>query len=376
MTQKSTWAEISRGAVEHNLDAIRKQISKNTLVCAVVKADAYGHGLKGFVKMLAENNMVDMSAVGKISELRTLMDEKITGGMKVILLGTATAEEITEGLANGSLAEERCIFSVYSRAQAEKLNEAAVLKNVRVRVHIRIDVWDSGMGIGPDEFSRFEDELFSLSNVEVCGIYSHLYTSYSDNDEVTKDELERFSKTVTEMSAKHRRGVTVHVLNSALIFKFPEYAFDMVRAGTAMYGLPCKEEGKLIPAMKVCAKIFDVRYVPRAVPLSYSNVTDIDRKRRKIARIMYGYWDSPLLLTQEKVVINVNGKLYRPADEICMDNLCIDVTGDEDVKVGDVAVLMGEEGVSIYDILDRNGIQYVHSEWMCMTAGRLEKIYL
>ncbi len=165
------------------------------------------------------------------------------------------------------------------------------------------------------------------------------------------------------------------MLNSSLIFKFPEYAFDMVRAGTAMYGLPCGDGGRLKPVMKVCASIFDVRDVPCSVPLSYHSSNECVINRR-IARIMFGYWDSPLLLTQNSVFININGKLFKPADEVCMDNLCIDVTGEENVHVGDVAVLMGAEGVEIYDILERNNIHYVHSEWMCMTATRLEKVYV
>ena len=91
---------------------------------------------------------------------------------------------------------------------------------------------------------------------------------------------------------------------------------------------------------------------------------------------MFGYWDCPLLMTQENVSIRIRGKLFKPADEVCMDNLCVDITGADDIEVGDIAVLMGESGVTIGEILERNRIDYVHSEWMCMTAGRLEKVYI
>ena len=97
---------------------------------------------------------------------------------------------------------------------------------------------------------------------------------------------------------------------------------------------------------------------------------------RRIARIMLGYWDSPLLLTQKEIRILIRGRLFHPADDICMDNLAVDVTGADDIQIGDEAVLLGDEGVTVDEILERNGIFYAHSEWLSMTAGRLEKVYL
>ena len=111
-----------------------------------------------------------------------------------------------------------------------------------------------------------------------------------------------------------------------------------------------------------------------SAPLSYKS--PIAAGRRKIARIMLGYWDCPLLLTQKDIRILIRDRLFCLADDPCMDNLCIDVTGSDDISVGDVAVILGEPGVFVEEILERNEIDYVHSEWMSMTAGRLEKVYL
>ena len=375
MINRSTWAEVSSAAVRNNIGAARERLKPGTKICGVVKADAYGHGLKGFVKMITRNGLVDFVAVGKISELRKLMEIVIPREIHIILLGNATAEEIEEDIKNKLLDPNRVIFSVYNYEQLLKFNQAAINCGTILKVHLRLDVWDSGMGFGPDELLSRQDEMFSLFNIRIMGLYSHLYTSYSDNLEMIKDELERFKAVVDHIDPGYRKDLTVHILNSALVFKLPEYAFDMVRLGTAMYGLPCGDDGKLIPAMKICATVFDVREIPCTLPLSYNTDKECLTNRR-IARIMFGYWDSPLLLTQKDVNISIRGKLFKPADEVCMDNLCLDVTGDDTVKVGDVAVIMGEEGVSIDDILERNHINYVHSEWMCMTATRLEKVYI
>lgn len=375
MIHRSTWAEVSRESVKRNISIATEGLAPGTKVCGVVKADAYGHGLKGFVKMLTKDRMVDCVAVGKISELRKLMEIVIPREINILLLGNATADEIESDISNKLIDPNRAIFSVYSYEQLKRINQAAINCGIILKVHIRMDVWNSGMGFGPEEFLTRQDELFSLFNLRIMGLYTHLYTSYSENDVLIRDELDKFKAVVDRIEPEYRKLLTVHVLNSSLVFKFSEYAFDMVRLGTAMYGLPCGDGGKLIPAMKVCAIVFDVRDIPCSVPLSYHSEKECVINRR-IARIMFGYWDSPLLLTQQNVLININGKLFKPADEVCMDNLCIDVTGDDTVKVGDTAVLMGAEGVEIQDILDRNHINYVHSEWMCMTATRLEKVYV
>ena len=340
---KAAWAEISVDGLEHNLRIIRSGLRPGTAVCAVLKADAYGHGAAGIRKKLAKKGLAEMVAVGKMSELISLTRETGDDGMRVLLLGASEA--------------------------AELLNALGRKNGIRIHAHIRMDVWNSGMGLGFWEYIENEKELFSAKHVNVCGLYSHLYSSYSEDREETLWELKRFDAFV-----KRIHPDTVHILNSALVFCFPEYAYDMVRVGTALYGLPCGGGGGLRPVLKICAEVFDVREVDMAAPLSYKS--PIAAGRRKIARIMLGYWDCPLLLTQKDIRILIRDRLFCLADDPCMDNLCIDVTGSDDISVGDVAVILGEPGVSVEEILERNEIEYVHSEWMSMTAGRLEKVYL
>ncbi len=372
---KEAWAEVSIGDIEYNLGLVRKRLKKKTKVCGILKADAYGHGMLGIRKILAGRQLVDMIAVGKMSELTLLSSDKKGGDLSVLLLGMANAFEVEHCLKKKSVNPEKVIFSLYNLGQLEEFEKLGEKLDVQIKVHIRMDGWNSGMGFGYDEYLENEDKLFNAEHIDICGLYSHLYTSYSENRDNVKEELERFDVFVNKIKKKYRKRLTVHVLNSALVFSFPEYAYDMVRVGTAMYGLPCGASEELRPVLRICARVFEVCGVDDSVPLSYD-----DKKKktgnRKIARIMLGYWDNPLLLTQKKIKISINGHLYNPADDICMDNLCIDVTGKDDVAVGDVAVLLGDDGVTVGEILTRNKIQYVHSEWLCMTAGRLEKIYI
>ena len=372
---KSAWAEIRTGNLRNNLAVIRSQLPSDTAVCAVLKADAYGHGMKRLRNWLAENRLADLVAAGKMSELVTLTAASLPDGPKTLLLGPTETDELEACLVTGKLRPEETVFSVYNLRQFRELETLAEKRSLRFSVHIRVDGWDSGMGLGYDEFLRHEDELMSLDSLDVCGLYSHLYTSYSGDLEGIRSELGRFDALIRQIRPEHRARLTVHILNSSLIFLFPQYHYDMVRSGTAMYGLPSYDGGRLRPILRVCARVFDVREVGDDAPLCYESHGEKPHDgSRRIARIMLGYWDSPFLLTQKEIRILIRGRLFRPADDICMDNMAVDVTGADDIAVGDEAVLLGDGGVSLAETLDRTGISIARSEWLCMTAGRLEKV--
>ena len=374
---KSAWAEIRTEDLKNNIAVIRGQLPAHTAVCAVLKADAYGHGMTGLRNWLAEKHLVDLIAVGKMSELVKLTAASSSDGPKTLLLGPTETDELEACLAAGKVKPDRTVFSVTGMRQFGELEALAEKRSQRLSVHIRTDGWDSGMGLSYEEFLRNEDALFSSRHLNVCGLYSHLYTSYSGDVEGIARELERFDAFQRQICPEHREKLTVHILNSSLVFLFPQYAYDMVRVGTAMYGLPSYDGGRLRPILRVCAHVFDVREVSDDAPLCYeSHVEKPHEGSRKIARIMLGYWDSPLLLTQKEIRILIRGRLFLPADDICMDNLAVDVTGADDIAVGDEAVLLGDKGVSLEETLERNGISIARSEWLCMTAGRLEKIFV
>ncbi len=374
---KAAWAEVSVSVLRDNVATVRSQLRKGVKLCGIVKADAYGHSLKEFSRMLKYHRLVDMVAVGRIPEVEKILSIMPDEGVDMLVLGESEASEIAAACRKERFDTGRVIFSIYSMRQFAELNALGKKLGKRFRVHIRTDNWKTGMGLSYRECLENEELIHNADGVDVCGLYAHLYSSYSGNRETTRMELEEFDAFVKEMDPGLRQRLTIHVANSAIIFTFPEYAYDMVRFGAAMYGLTCYDEGKLKQAMKICAKIFDVKEIDGRAPLTYHNPDGGVPKKRKIARVMIGYWDCPLLLTQKNVSIGVKGKLYPLADDVCMDNLCIDVTdAEEDILCGDEAVILGEGGMSVNDVLAANSLEDIHSDWMCMTAGRLEKIYV
>ena len=372
---KTAWVEVSGDALAFNIGEVRSRLKEGTKICAVIKGNAYGHGLTGVKKLLTDRKLADMTAVGKGSELARLLRKSADDGRDILLLGMAEVKEVESILDRVGPQAYRAVFSLYNMRQFRELNALGKVRGEKIRVHIRVDIWDSGMGLGYREFQEAEDELFHSEGVEVCGLYGHLYSAYYENREETRKELQAFDDLVRSIKKEHRERILVHVMNSSLIFSFPEYSYDMARVGTAMYGLMCGDGGCLKPVMKICARVFDVREIDADTPLSYQHSSSHGGKR-KIARAMIGYCDCPMLVTQKEVRVRIHGKIFPLADEICMDNLCVDVTGCDEVAVGDTAVLLGEPGVMDEQIIDRNGMEYVHADWLTMTAERLEKEYL
>lgn len=384
--QHSSWAEIDASAIRHNIAIIRHQVGEHAKICAVLKGNAYGHDLIKMKRFLVTEGIADMLAVGKAEELLTLCNEADMGDTELLLLGEAEAGEIEAAIMERKLDLSRVIFSIFTIRQFRDFQEVADRLDVKIRVHIRVDGWDSGMGLSYNEFLEKENELFSSEHINICGLYGHLYSSYYDGQDKTRSDLEEFDAFVKKISAAHRKQLIIHIMNSALIFKFPSFAYDMVRTGAAIYGLPCGDGGRLTSAMKICARIFCIKEISNSVPLSYQPVMSLSGQiineaadipvKRRIARIMIGYGDCPYLLTQKDVRVVLKSKCYRLADVVCMDNLCVDITEDPSITHGDIAILLGTPGVTTQEIMERNGLFYVHSDWLCMTTERLKKIII
>ena len=372
---KEAYVEVSVKNIQYNLDTVRNVVGDKVKICAVLKADAYGHGMMGLRQSLAAHKLADMFAIGKMSELIMMSPLIKQDKIDTLILGAVPAKEIEEAIQNDLIDLQHSFFSVYSLKQFQDLRELAKRRSVVIFVHLRVDGWNSGMGIGYKEFLDNRELLLTSDNVKACGLYSHLYTSYSENRGGVADELKRFDSFLDGIEDKYKENLTIHILNSSIVYAYPEYSYSMVRLGTAMYGLPYDTPVALKPAMRICAEVFAVKEIDKGVHLFYEHDAEKNQKRR-IARIMLGYWDCPLLLTQNSVKIKIRDRVFDLADDICMDNLCIDVTGAEDISVGDLAVIMGDEGVTISEIMDRTGVTYSRSEMLCLTAHRLEKHYL
>lgn len=343
-----TWVEISRSAIEHNLKQIKHHVSP-TAVMAVVKSNAYGHGLVG-VAWIADHAGADWFGVDNVDEGLEL---RRTGIKKPILILGYTL--------NNRLAE--CVMhdlslTVYNletlRALSTCLSKGA-LKKKHTKIHIKIETGTSRQGIDGDVLKQFIHEAQKNPRIVIEGMSTH-YANIEDTSDhrFAEKQLERFEMVRRQLGEMGIQPRVSHTACSAATILFPETHFNLVRLGIALYGLwPSKEtlaiakqrkyQINLKPALTWKTRVAQVKQVSRGTPVSYGLTERMSRDSR-IAVLPVGYWDGfPRSLSSTGSVL-IHGRRCKVVGRICMNMCMVDVTDVPRVLVEDEAVLIGTQG--------------------------------
>lgn len=373
MKLRPTWAEINLKAAAHNMREIRRVTNPESKICAVVKANGYGHGAVEISRVALENG-ADYLAVAVLDEAIQLR----AAGIKVpiLILGYTPDElakdviqyEITQTILNVEMAQ------VFSRA-AGQLGQTA-------KIHIKIDTGMSRIGFLPGE-KTIEDirEIAGLPNLLVEGIFTHFADSDTTDKSFTHQQLKTFLEIVSELE---RVGVKIpihHAANSAAIIDLPESHLDMVRLGIALYGLyPSeevqKEKIKLIPVMSLKARVVQVKTVPPGSSVSYGR-TWYAQRETTVASLPLGYADGFTRLLSSKGELLIHGQRAGIIGRVCMDQCMADVTAIPGVKVGDEAVLFGLQAGAALPVEELAAkIGTINYEVVCMLSERVPRLYI
>lgn len=324
---------IDYNAIKKNVEFFRKRIGKSKL-CAVLKNDAYGHGLTHVARQIVE--LVDCFAVGSVDEA-----EKIQFLNKDVLILLPQNLRATERAINAGF-----ILTVDSM-ETFKIVESAMKNTGKIaRVHVKID---SGMSrLGATNFRVGQLFLFlRRAKASIEGIFSHFYgDSYEDCDK----QLECFNKYLLYYDVVYKRSVIRHIANTGAVLLSKKYHLDMVRVGLGLYGYGNVD---LLPAKKVYADVISVKMVGAGSVVGYGAKYKCD-KTTSVAVLNVGYANGlPRCLVGAK--ISINGKMCKILG-ICMAMTLVDVT-DVEVEVGDKALLLGDsvnisnDEVIIYELL-------------------------
>ncbi len=372
--EKRTWAEIDLDALAHNMREIRKITNPDAQIMAVVKADAYGHGVKECAKTLLENG-ADRFAVATLDEAKELRN--IFSDVPILILGSSMEEEAREIIKN------EIMPNVYTYEFAKALSDTALELGKKVKVHVKLDTGMSRIGFVVRDVDNDDliDEIVKISELpmlEIEGIFSHFAVSDEDRDDYTRLQFNRF---MGVCNALEKRGVKIpikHICNSAGIMMYPEYHLDMVRPGVIMYGM--------YPSNFVDKTRLDLKYV-MSLKSVITYVKDIEPGRgvsygveyiadgvARIATVPVGYADGYLRMLAGKAKIAVNGKLFPIAGRICMDQCMIDVTSVNNIKRGDEALIFGDGAVTVDDVAGWIGT--INYEVTCMISRRIPRVYL
>ncbi|WP_330386514.1 alanine racemase [Natronincola ferrireducens] len=369
---RPVWVEINLDHLKHNIQEVRRVVKKDALVCAVIKADGYGHGAATIAKTLLENG-ADRLAVATLSEAIEL--RKAGYDVPLMILGY-TAEGQGEDVLDYNI-----IQTLYSYEQAYYFSQLAVEKDKEMIIHIKVDSGMSRLGLQVDEASIEEiKKIFRLPNIKVEGIFTHFAVADEKDKTFTYNQFHQFMWLV---DALEKDGYTIpikHVSNSAAIIDLPEMNLDMVRAGIMLYGLyPSDEVNReavaLQQVMELKAKISHVKTLQEGRGVSYGLKYRI-QDERKIITLPIGYADGFTRMLTNKAEVIVKEKKIPIVGRICMDQCMADATG-LDVHRGDEVIIFSSNpnsGNSIDDVANKLGT--INYEIVCMVGKRVPRVYV
>ena len=368
MAERGVWAEIDLSALRHNISVIKEHIAGGARFCAVVKADAYGHGAIAVAREAVAMG-VDYLAVAVLSEAAAL---RWAGFTTPILVLGATQYEEADAVVDLGVTQ-----AVFSRAAAEAISEAARRRGVRAKVHLAVDTGMGRIGVRPEDAGEMAAVIAALPNIELEGMFSHFALADAVDKSFAKEQFARFRRAMEDVKA---RGVAVplcHIANSAAILEMPETHLDMVRAGIVLYGLcPSDEVGQdagLVPVMSIKARFTHVKMLRAGETVSYGCTYRASRDVR-VGTLPLGYADGYTRLYAGKAKVDFRGRLLPILGRICMDQCMVELTGANGVAVGDTVTIMGGDALTADALASWLGT--INYEVVCMFSPRVPRVYV
>lgn len=369
--------EINLGAIAHNLQELRHKVGQGIKVLAVVKSDAYGHGVQE-VGLLLERRGVEMLGVASAEEGADLRRKGI--GLPILVLGCIFPEEIEE-FFNYSLTPNLCEPSL-----ARKFSRQAIKLGQTMKVHIKVDTGMGGLGLPAQEASRFVQEVVELPGLAVEGLFTHFSSATENNSNYTHEQLNLFRGVVEELKSVGIHIPLKHAANSGAILKVPESympcppgadtVFNMVRPGLLLYGLtpPGAPESSmnLRPAMTFKTRVGYIKLLEPGKTVSYGRSYTASRRTR-IGVLPVGYDSGYNLRLSNKGYVVIRGKRFPVVGRVRMNLIHVDLGHEEEVEIGDVVALYGGEGPSVKEVAELiGGSPY---EVLCATGKANPRAY-
>lgn len=336
-TYRPTWAEIDLNALRRNLEAVRGAVACGVGVMAVVKADAYGHGLLQVSRVLCERG-VEYLGVATVDEALSLRENGIS--CPVLVLGSVLAEEAVAAM------EADITLTLSDRALLRTITELAAEKGKVQKVHIEIDTGMGRLGVWHEEALDLIKEVARSPYIAPEGLYTH-FSSAGRDKTLTEQQIIAF-KGLTEELARCGIGFKYrHASNSIAVVDWPEAHFNMVRPGVMLYGVYPKRDFRrqigLDPVMSLKTRVVFIKSVPAGRAISYGR-TYITQKPTKIATLPIGYADGYGRILSNRANVLIKGRKARVVGMVTMDQTMLDVGHVSGVDLGEEVVLMGRQG--------------------------------
>lgn len=369
-TTLRAWLEIDNTALWKNVLALQKRLPPNGRIMAVLKANAYGHGLLPVARYLNRIG-IDSFAVATLEEGIALRETGIQG--EILILGW------THELAAPQLSRYRLTQTLTDLEYAVRLNRL----QIPLTAHVKVDTGMHRFGEDACDTARIEG-MYRLANLTIQGIYSHLYAANRTDpagQEETARQFERFDHLIEQLKARGISPGKRHMQGSYGFLNYPGHCYELVRIGDALFGTICP--GRLFtaydqhPVLSYRARIAHIRTLPAGEGVGYNHTFTAGQESR-IATISTGYADGiPRILAARGGQCLIHGKRAPLVGTICMDSLTVDVTGIPEAQTGDPVTLIGREGeeeISAMDIAQACGT--IPPEIVGNLTSRPKRVYL
>lgn len=352
---RSCYLEVDLDKLIENIRTIKRNISLNSSVIAVVKANAYGFGIKKIVDTLISEG-IDYFAVATLQE--ALEIRRYHSDIKIMILGYTDRDLFRKAIEN------KIELSIYSKKDVIDLENIASEMDSIAYISIPLETGMNRIGfVEDDEFIENITTIKNSKHIEVYGVFSHFAAADTDSEYTIK----QFDKFIRMTRIIENIGIEIpykHISNSMAIMNFKEFNLDAVRPGIIMYGSSegLKKEGfdlKYIGSLK--AKISNIKTIKKGEKVSYGLTYTCERDA-KVATLPIGYADGVVRILSSKIDVLVNGNRCPVIGRICMDQMMVDVTdvdcdmdtictiigrdGDEEITIEEIAALAGEIATS------------------------------
>jgi alanine racemase len=363
-------AVVDCASFRHNLDAVRSYVGPRVRIMAVIKANGYGHGMLHLAREAGAWGITDFG-VARVHEGLELRSAGFS--QRILAFESPARDALRDAIA------QDLTLTVTEPAILDMIEEEVRRMGKRAVVQVKVDTGMGRLGIPADQAAGLVVRTARSQHVTLSGVYSHFATSEDSDRAFALQQLERFSALLESV---RRAGIDVperHMANSGAIMTLPESYYDMVRPGIMLYGYPpghrMPELHPVKPVLSLVSRVAFLKEVPPGTSISYGR-RYFTGAPAKIATIPMGYGDGYSRLLTGKAEVLIRGERYPVVGTICMDQLMVNVSGNEHVAVGDDVVFLGvsgEERITAWDVASHTGT--IPYETTCALTPRVPRIY-
>jgi alanine racemase len=365
------WVEIDLPAIDRNVGRIKQALPAHVRYVAVVKANAYGHGMPEIATRLLQAG-VDCFAVANVGEAARLRE--IGHDADILLLSPTLPSEMPRAVA---LDLEVTLNSV---AEAAALEHCAAAAERKVRVHIKVDTGMGRAGVWHTEARGLIGFVRAAKHLDWRGLYTHFSEADADTD-FTAEQRRIFLALLAEVPGDERARLLVHADNSAGLASFSAASpFNAVRIGLMQYGLPPSAGSFLAslrpePVLSFHARVVLVKDLPAGTAVSY-NRTKVLTRASRVAIVAVGYGDGVPTAASNRGSFLLRGHRCPILGRVTMDQTIVDVTDVPGVVVGDITTILGAQGGERITVGEFCAwADCIPWEALCTLTQRVQRVY-